>query len=224
MYTNTQLVIFDCDGVVIDSEVISANVLIDSIARLGVQIDMAFVQAHFLGCQFSTVADKIQRLLSTRLPAEFERQYREQLLLKFEQELQVTDGIRAILAHLNVPFCIATSSSLPRTTKALALVGLTDHFAGCVFTADDVKNGKPAPDLFLHAAQSMGFAPEQCLVIEDSFFGVTAAVAANMPVLHYVGGGHMSQLDIRVSKAFPQVPILKHWQHFSAFMPDVMSK
>ncbi|MGI2170949.1 HAD family hydrolase [Shewanella sp. MF05960] len=222
MDTKPKLVIFDCDGVVIDSEVISANVLIDKLAVLGAQIDMAFVQQHFLGCQFATVATKINSLLNITLPHAFELQYREQLLLAFERDLTVTNGIKEVLAALTVPFCIATSSSLPRTTKALAVVGLSDVFAGNVFTGSEVENGKPAPDLFLHAARRMGVAPEQCLVIEDSFFGVTAAVAANMPVIHYVGGGHISYHNHPVAKTFPQVTALTDWQDFAQLMPSIM--
>ena len=155
MDIDTQLVIFDCDGVVIDSEVISANVLIEQLAVLGANIDMAFVQKHFLGCQFATVAAKVNRLLSIVLPVDFEAKYRKQLLLEFEQNLTVTNGIKQILSQLNVACCIATSSSLPRTTKALAVVGLTDVFAEHVFTASDVKNGKPAPDLILEEARGL---------------------------------------------------------------------
>ncbi|WP_371833636.1 HAD family hydrolase [Shewanella sp. H8] len=227
MDIDTQLVIFDCDGVVIDSEVISANVLIEQLAVLGAKIDMAFVQKHFLGCQFATVAAKVHNLLSIILPVDFEAQYRKQLLLEFEQNLTVTSGIKEILTQLNVACCIATSSSLPRTTKALAVVGLTDVFPEHVFTASEVKNGKPAPDLFLHAAKSMGVAPEHCLVIEDSFFGVSAAIAANMPVIHYVGGGHIVDSmgsDLHpVSQAYPMVPVLNHWHHFKHLMPTLVS-
>ncbi|GGP72306.1 haloacid dehalogenase [Shewanella algicola] len=222
MSNHTQLVIFDCDGVVIDSEVISANVLIDKLALLGAEIDMAFVQQHFLGCKFATVAQKIEDLLSLTLSPQFELEYREQLLAVFEHQLTLTAGFNKVLAQLTVPYCIATSSSLPRTTKALSVVGLTDVFSGCVFTASEVKRGKPAPDLFLHAAERMGVKPEHCLVIEDSFFGVTAAVAANMPVIHYVGGGHMDPDNQTVLQAFSQVPVLKHWDDFSAIMPALM--
>lgn len=222
MDTNPQLVIFDCDGVVIDSEVISANVLIDKLALLGAQIDMAFVQQHFLGCQFATVAAKINSLLSISIPADFEAQYREQLLQAFERDLTVTQGIKEVLAALKVPCCIATSSSLPRTTKALSVVGLTDVFADKVFTASDVSRGKPAPDLFLHAANRMGVAPEHCLVIEDSYFGVTAAIAANMPVIHYIGGGHISYHNHPVATAYPQVPALTDWNDLTRLMPSIM--
>jgi HAD superfamily hydrolase (TIGR01509 family) len=222
MSPKPKLVIFDCDGVVIDSEVISANVLIDKLAVLGAHIDMAFVQQHFLGCQFATVAAKINSLLNITLPPTFELQYREQLLLAFERDLTVTQGIKDVLTRLTVPFCIATSSSLPRTTKALAVVGLGDVFAGNVFTASEVVNGKPAPDLFLHAAKRMGVAPEECLVIEDSFFGVTAAVAANMPVIHYVGGGHINYHNHPVTNVFPQVPVLNNWPDFAKLMPNIV--
>lgn len=226
MNTDTQLIIFDCDGVIIDSEVISAKVLIDKLAELGCTIDMAFVQEHFLGCQFTTVADKVKRLLSTSLPQHFEEEYRQQLLVEFEKNLTVTDGIKSVLSSLKVPYCIATSSSLPRTTRALEVVGLTEVLGSHIFTASQVKQGKPAPDLFLYAADAMGVKPQHCLVIEDSYFGVSAAITANMDVIHYVGGGHIiDRLDNelhRVSQVFPTVPVLSHWQNFDRLMPALV--
>ncbi len=230
-----ELIIFDCDGVVIESEIISAQVLIEKLAEFGVDIDVAYVQQHFLGCNFASVKQKIKENLHTELPESFEEYYRSALLTEFERLLNLTDGFGQMLSTLSVPYCIATSSSAKRTAKALSVVGLTESFGSNIFTAEEVVNGKPAPDLFLHAAKSMGFTPEQCLVFEDSFFGVTAAIRAEMSVVHYKGGKHISatadktasddnadktasddNAENSVAKQYPNVPVLNHWRDFAS--------
>ena len=150
-----ELIIFDCDGVLIDSEIISANVLIDKLAIIGINIDIDYIQQHFLGCSFSTVKEKIYQAFNVKLQDTFENDYRTALLEQFDSELQTTAGIKNVLSGLSVPFCLATSSSPQRTEKALSIVDLTSFFEGTVFTASEVKHGKPAPDLFLHAANTM---------------------------------------------------------------------
>lgn len=185
------LVIFDCDGVLIDSEIISAQMLIDELAALGVQIDLTYVARHFLGRSYPTVMETIRREFNLILPPEFEEQYRARLLAKFERDLKIMPHVADVLARLRLPFCIATSSSPMRAAKSLGMVGL-GHLAGPrLFTSTMVARGKPAPDLFLHAAAQMGADPARCLVIEDSLTGVRAALAAGMPVWRFTGGSHL---------------------------------
>ena len=185
------LIIFDCDGVLIDSEIISAQMLIDELAVLGVQIDLTYVARHFLGRSYPTVMETIRREFNLILPPEFEELYRARLLAKSEQDLKIMPHVADVLAKLQLPFCIATSSSPMRAAKSLAMVGL-GHLAGPrLFTSTMVARGKPAPDLFLHAAAQMGADPARCLVIEDSLTGVRAALAAGMPVWRFTGGSHL---------------------------------
>ncbi|MER2490511.1 HAD family hydrolase [Catenovulum sediminis] len=191
MKKDIQLVIFDCDGVVVDSEIISAHVLVNQLQKIGISIDSAYVMQHFLGCNFATVKKHLAEYFPIALPTHFEEVYREALLLEFEQQLTTTPGFAAMLEKLNIPYCIATSSSPQRTAKALKLVGLETHFSGRVFTASEVKNGKPAPDLFLHAAKQMSVEPSHCLVLEDSPAGIQAGLSANMQVVNYRGGAHL---------------------------------
>jgi len=186
------LVIFDCDGVLIDSEIISAQMLIDELALLGVNIDLAYVARHFLGRSYPTVMETIRQEFQLTLPPEFEEQYRARLLASFERDLKIMPDVAGVVAGLNVPFCIATSSSPIRAAKSLQLVGL-GHLAGPqLFTASMVRKGKPAPDLFLHAAAQMGADPARCLVIEDSLTGIRAARAAGMTVWRFTGGSHLA--------------------------------
>ena len=183
------LVIFDCDGVLVDSEAISGEVLIEGLAEIGVAVDFAHVRRHFIGRSFPSVAASL-REGGHALPEGFEARYRARVLAAFETRLRPTPGIAALLARLRVPACVATSSSPPRLARTLALAGLTQAFGPRAYTASEVARGKPAPDLFLHAAASMGAAPGDCLVIEDSAPGLEAAAAAGMRSILYAGGSH----------------------------------
>ncbi|MCI2285264.1 HAD family hydrolase [Colwellia sp. MSW7] len=214
MKKNIRLIIFDCDGVLIDSEIISATVLIAQLSTVGIEIDVDYIQHHFLGCSFSSVKEKIHNAFNIQLSDSFEDEYRIALLKEFDTSLQTTQGIKTVLAQLNTPFCLATSSSPERTEKALSIVGLSSFFNNRIFTAKEVKHGKPAPDLFLHAAKTMQVAPQNCLVIEDSMAGVTAALSAGMQVIHYKGGLHMSTATHAVSKKYPNVTVMSHWDDF----------
>lgn len=186
------LVIFDCDGVLIDSEIISARMLIAELALKGVEIDLDYVARNFLGRSYPTVMETLRREFSLSLPPEFEEQYRARLLKAFEAELKVMPGAAEVIRNLSVPYCIATSSSPPRVAKSLQMVGLGDLAGPALFTSTMVARGKPAPDLFLYAAEKMGVAPERCLVIEDSLTGVRAGIAAGMTVWRFTGGSHLA--------------------------------
>ncbi len=185
------LVIFDCDGVLIDSEIISARMLVAELARLGLTIDLPYVERHFLGRSYPVVMETIRREFGLDLPPDFETQYREALLAAFQGELKVVPHVHDVLTRIAVPFCVATSSSPRRVEMSLKLVGLSDLVGDRVFTSTMVARGKPAPDLFLHAAERMGAAPARTLVIEDSLTGLRAGLAAGMTVWRFVGGSHL---------------------------------
>lgn len=188
--SETDLVIFDCDGVLVDSEPISASVLIAELGALGLTITSDYVRDHFLGRSFPTVARNIRESFAIALPEDFEMRYRSSLLARFATELKPTEGVEMLLSRLRPARCVATSSSRPRVTRSLEIAGLAPFFGDDVFTASQVERGKPAPDLFLFAAERMGVTPERTLVIEDSRPGVEAALAAGMAVMVYAGGGH----------------------------------
>jgi HAD superfamily hydrolase (TIGR01509 family) len=185
------LVIFDCDGVLIDSEIISARMLMAELARLGLTIDLHYIERNFLGRSYPAVMETIRSEFGLNLPPDFEAQYREALLAAFQQELRIVPHVREVLATITVPFCVATSSSPRRVAMSLALVGLAPMFGDRVFTSTMVDRGKPAPDLFLYTAQKMGARPDRTLVIEDSLTGVRAGLAAGMTVWRFVGGSHL---------------------------------
>lgn len=185
------LVIFDCDGVLIDSEIISARMLVAELAQLGLDIDLPYVERNFLGRSYPVVMETIRHEFGLDLPPGFEAQYREALLAAFQQELKVVPHVHDVLTRIGVPFCVATSSSPRRVEMSLRLVGLAPLVGDRVFTSTLVANGKPAPDLFLFAADKMGARPERTLVIEDSLTGIRAGIAAGMTVWRFVGGSHL---------------------------------
>ena len=210
------LIIFDCDGVLIDSEVISATVLIELAAAHGVALTRDHIRDHFVGRSFPTVARHIREAFAVDLPPGFEAAYRAELLARFEREMRPTPGIAALLPRVRLPCCVATSSSPQRVARSLAISGLAGFFGDRVFTASLVARGKPAPDLFLHVARVMGAAPARCLVIEDSRPGIEAAQAAGMAVTLYTGGSHLG------GKAFdthPPVVAFDDWAMFPALVP-----
>lgn len=211
------LVIFDCDGVLIDSEIISARMLIEELARLGVHIDLDYVARHFLGRSYPTVMAQIRREFGLDLPPEFEDQYRERLLDGFRRELKVMPGVADVLQSLAIPFCVATSSSPRRAEMSLSLTGLRDAIGPRLFTASQVARGKPAPDLFLFAAASMGADPARCLVIEDSLTGIHAAHAAGMQVWHFTGGSHFAARSAPLGEALPEHRPHRQFDAFAVF-------
>ena len=190
------LVIFDCDGVLIDSEIISAKMLVAELARLGVTIDLDYVARHFLGRSYPTVMQQIREEFGLNLPEAFEEQYRNRLLAAFERDLTIMPGIAEVIGALAVPYCIATSSSPRRARRSLEIVAFPRLEETPLFTASMVEHGKPAPDLFLYAAEKMGVKPADSLVIEDSLNGIRAAHAAGMEVLRFTGGTHLQGRDL----------------------------
>jgi HAD superfamily hydrolase (TIGR01509 family) len=187
------LVIFDCDGVLIDSEIISARMLVAELEKFGVLIDLEYVAQHFLGRSYPTVMNQIRAEFGLDLPPEFENQYRERLMAAFETDLRIMPHVKDVLAQLDLPYCVATSSSPRRAETSLRLVGLDALTGPTLFTSTMVARGKPAPDLFLHAMAAMGCVdPTRCLVIEDSLNGIRAARAARMPVWRFTGGSHLA--------------------------------
>lgn len=210
------LVIFDCDGVLIDSEIISARMLIEELALLGIDIDLPYVARHFLGRSYPTVMAQIRREFGLDLPPAFEDQYRERLLQGFRKDLKVMPGVPDVMDELAVPYCVATSSSPRRAEMSLGLTGLRDRVGDRLFTASQVQNGKPAPDLFLFAAARMGCDPGRALVIEDSLTGLRAARAAGMAVWWFTGGSHF-QAGGPALEAPPEAPPQRRFDDFADF-------
>ncbi len=157
-----QLVIFDCDGVLVDSEVLCKRVIITMLADLKVVVSSAYFDEHFLGKSYESAHRQILTDFNISLPAEFRDNYLTALLKVFAEELQTTPELNSVLAGLNVRNCIATSSSPKRVAFALEKTGLLPFFEGRITTSTEVVNGKPAPDIFLLAASKVGVKPKHC--------------------------------------------------------------
>jgi HAD superfamily hydrolase (TIGR01509 family) len=185
-----ELVIFDCDGVLVDSEPLSCGLLVEHLARAGVTIDRAQVYERHLGRTLASIARAVEEEHGRPLPAGFLDSFQAAILTRFERELRPVRGMGEVLDRLVVRRCVASSSRPERLAVSLRVTGLARHFGAAVFSAVEVPNGKPAPDLFLHAAARMGVLPERALVVEDSAAGVAAARAAGMRVIGFTGGGH----------------------------------
>ncbi len=184
------LIIFDCDGVLVDSEPLSMRVLLQTIAEAGAEIDVAEGYEAFLGKSLATVCDQLRRDYGIDLDAAVLERMRRHLYRAIRRELQPIPGIAEALAGFSQPLCVASSSQLERIALSLEVTGLAPYFKGNLFSASMVTRGKPAPDLFLHAAERMSVAPSNCIVIEDSPAGITAALEAGMAVFGFTGGSH----------------------------------
>jgi HAD superfamily hydrolase (TIGR01509 family) len=184
------LVIFDCDGVLVDSEVIACRVDADTLTRHGYPITADQVLDRFLGRSMREMNLEVEAELGRSLPDDFSTQLLEELYRSFAAELEAVPHIHATLDSIAQPVCVASSGTHERMRISLGRAGLYDRFAPHIFSATQVRNGKPAPDLFLFAAEQMAMSPKQCLVIEDSAPGIAAALAAGMTVLGFHGGSH----------------------------------
>lgn len=190
------LIIFDCDGVLVDSEVLSCRCLSEVLATYGITLELAEALELFLGRSTAAVLQHFAgqgRALSDGFLADLKSRVRE----SFEGSLQPIRGIASLLEALPVPHCVASSSDIDRVTFSLARTGLASYFGDRLFTSQMVARGKPAPDLFLYAADQMQAVPAKTLVIEDSVSGVAAAKAAGMQVWGFSGGSHYESRDGR---------------------------
>jgi HAD superfamily hydrolase (TIGR01509 family) len=183
-----ELVIFDCDGVLVDSEPISARVGAAVLADLGWNVSPEELIRRFAGCTEEYWRDSVESALGRPLDDGWEAPYQSWYQDAFEADLRAVPGVADVLHSLTVPFCVASNGSHEKIQANLRRVGLGEAFDGRVFSAQDVRQGKPAPDLFLHAARTMGVAPGRCAVIEDSPTGLAAARAAGMQCLAYAAG------------------------------------
>lgn len=184
------LVIFDCDGVLVDSETISATTLAENLTRIGFPVDLDYVNEHYLGRSFAAVEADHARRAGRPLPADFAGLWHDALFAAFRRDLKPIAGVADLLRRLSIPRCVASSSAPTRLALSLELTGLAALCGAHVFDASMVSRGKPAPDLFLYCAERMGAAPARTLVIEDSVTGIAAAAAAGMTAWAFVGGSH----------------------------------
>ncbi len=214
-----ELIIFDCDGVLVDSERLAIKVDVAVLAQLGWSLTEAEVIERFVGLSDAHFRMEIESYLGRPLPEGWEA--RLELLYRdaFRRELRPVEGVTEVLDRIALRTCVASSGSHEKIRFTLGLTGLYDRFEGRIFSATQVARGKPAPDLFLFAAERMGVAPGACVVVEDSAVGVTAARAAGMQVLAYAGGVTPAE-----KLAGPNTIVFAHMRDLPALLASVSRK
>ncbi|AWM00437.1 HAD family hydrolase [Bradyrhizobium amphicarpaeae] len=190
------LIIFDCDGVLVDSELLSCQGLSEVLAEFGLALTPAQALELFLGRSTKAI-EQHYRDLGQVLPEGFLPRLKSHVLATFAGSLRAIPGVAAIMSELRMPFCVASSSDIDRVSLSLDVTDLRANVGERIYTAQMVRHGKPAPDLFLLAAEKMGAHPARTLVIEDSVSGVQAGKAAGMTVWGFVGGSHYHGRDGR---------------------------
>ncbi|MEG3616877.1 HAD family hydrolase [Magnetovibrio sp. PR-2] len=191
-----QLVIFDCDGVLVDSEMIASRQLAAYLTELGRDTSAAECRATFTGMSIKSVGEHVRRDWDMTLPEDFVEQLRLRDIDAFTRELLPIAGVRDVIETLKsqqIPICVASSGTPEKIRHSLTITQLLDLFDDKLFSATQVTHGKPAPDLFELAASKMGATPAQSVVIEDAAPGVQGGVAAGMTVLGFTGGSHCTQ-------------------------------
>lgn len=183
-----ELLILDCDGVVVDSEPITTRVLTEMLNVLGVSIEIEEVAEKFTGHTFARTLELVAELLAAPLPDDFVPTYRDRTFAAMEADLKAVRGIEAALDQITIPYCIASNGPHAKMHKTLGITSLLSRFEGRMFSSADVPRGKPFPDLFLFAARHFAVQPSACLVVEDSASGIAAALAAGMCVYGFAGG------------------------------------
>ena len=197
----TGLVIFDCDGVLIDSEPIANRVFMEQLRSAGLDLSLDEVMGTFVGKTRDGCIALAAEMLGRPLPEDFGATWDAALYAALEREVKPVAGIPELLGSLALPYCVASNGERERMSLALRAAGLMPLVAGRLFTASEVEHPKPAPDLFLHAAKSMGMEPARCAVIEDTPTGVRAGVAAGMKVFGYAAAAHANEAAMRAEGA-----------------------
>lgn len=188
-------ILFDCDGVLVDSEAISIGTLVSMAKTHGATIDLDYAHQLFLGKSLAFCFDYIADVAQKKLPEDFEEEFRKLTFESFKKELQPIKGIHELLAKINVPIAVASNGPAEKIRLNLTTTKLIDKFEGNLFSAYDINSWKPNPELYLHAAKTMGFAIKDCVVIEDSPAGVQAALNGGFDVFGFSNRANIEALQ-----------------------------
>ncbi|MGZ8219422.1 HAD-IA family hydrolase [Methylomagnum sp.] len=201
-------IIFDCDGTLVDSEVLGNRVLVECINELGLDYTLEEALAQFTGRKMGDTLALVEQRLGRRLPDDFLPELRQRMAVAFEAELRPIAGVEALLRELRVPFCVASNGPSDKMAVSLRATGLLPYFEGRIVSAYDIGSWKPEPGLFLHAADVLDVRPERCAVVEDSLLGVRGGVAAGMTVFGFAPTGKGSVMAEAGARLFPDMAAL----------------
>lgn len=188
MATQYKCILFDCDGVLVDSEAITNTVLVEMAAEVGLLLDKTFTEKAFLGKSLNYIFQYFESQIKHPLPENFEQDFRARTFERFKTDIKPIAGIHDLLNKIEVPYCVASSGPLSKIELNLKITGLFEKFKGRMFSCYDIGKWKPDPAIFLHAAQQMGFSPAECVVVEDSVSGVQAAKGGGFKVYGFAKG------------------------------------
>lgn len=195
-------VIFDCDGVLVDSEPIASQVLVEMANEYGANIDLKYALKTFKGASMQQCYDHIAHLATQRLPEDFMPNFRERSFESFKKNIRPVNGVTEVVKNLDIPFCVASSGPENKIRLNLELTGLLPHFENKIFSCYTIKKWKPDPAVFLWAAETMGFQPEECVVIEDSMSGVNAAINGGFDVFGFTAHDYHNELEGNATLTF----------------------
>ncbi|HMR16469.1 MAG TPA: HAD family hydrolase, partial [Mariniflexile sp.] len=195
-------IIFDCDGVLVDSEPISIQILVDLANAYGANIDLAYGMKHFKGSFFDACKNNIAQLTQKTLPDSFQDDYRKLSFEAFKKYVQPVEGIKMVLDRLTIPFCVASSGPENKIKLNLELTGLLPYFENNIFSCYAIQKWKPDPAVFSWAAETMGFNNKDCLVVEDSLSGIKAAKAGGFDVFGFTAHDYNHELEADATKTF----------------------
>ncbi|HUO92206.1 MAG TPA: HAD family hydrolase [Rhizomicrobium sp.] len=219
-----EAVIFDCDGVLVDSEVLALEVELAALAEVGLHYEEEDFKARFMGMSTPAFYDALEADHRLHFGRDLPEGFRDLCSARYRaswHRLGEVPGAREAIAKVSHPKAVASSSHEDALARKLELTGLRAHFAPHIYSADRVTHAKPAPDLFLYAARGLDVAPERCLVLEDSVNGVRAGRAAGMTVWGFLGGGHMNDaIGARLLTA-GAVELVRDWKHLTEMLAAV---
>jgi HAD superfamily hydrolase (TIGR01509 family) len=187
--------IFDNDGVLVDSEAISNKIIVEMAGEAGVEIDMEYAMKYFSGVSLKSTIDYIKSHAKVSLPDDFEPEFRRRTFEAFRKDLKPVKGVVELLDKISVPCCVASSGPMEKLVLSLTTANLIHKFENSIFSSYTIGIWKPDPGIFLYAAEKMGFKPHECAVIEDSIAGVKAAKAGGFDVFGYVSHGNRHELE-----------------------------
>lgn len=195
-------IIFDCDGVLIDSESIAIGVLVDMANELGANMDFKESLINLKGKALNLCMDIISKRIKSPLPVHFEQDYRINTFEAFRKDIKPIKGIKKVVENLEIPFCVASSGPENKIRLNLEVTELLPYFEDKIFSCYAIQKWKPEPDIFLWAAKTMGFTPNECLVVEDSVSGVKAALAGGFDVFGYTEHDYKNELQALATNTF----------------------
>lgn len=202
-------VIFDCDGVLVDSEPIGNQVLVDMANELGANIDLDYAYKHFKGGHIQSCVDKISVLINQPISEDFITKYRQKSFDVFKEQIKPVEGVTKLVESLKTPFCVASSGPEDKIRLNLELTGLLPYFENNIFSCYTIQKWKPSPAVFIWAAETLGFKPEDCVVVEDSLTGVRAAKNGGFDVIGYTAHDYNNELKSEVTYAFDSMKAIK---------------